>query len=456
RSSISKGGALVLIGAQSNSTMAVGENPEWPLTRAVRVPRHMAEPWTYAGEVPMLGTAGTITLVEGSAFAISGRSGDMAPNLPQGFFFRDTRFLSRLELRVNGQAPEALEAEPLDPFSATFALRTRPRPGRADSPLLLFRHRYVGRGMREDIVIRNYGDEPSYCSLELLFDTDFADLFHVKEGRFESDVTPALDAEGDDIVFRYQRGLTRRGVRISFSQRVQLAANLATFEIIVPPQESWETCVQLAPIIENEEIEPRHLCGQPVDHATPRARLAKWRSQVPAVDTDYSHLKGIVTRSAEDLGALRIFDPDYPNRAVLAAGAPWFMTLFGRDSLITSWMALLVDPSLALGTLQTLAELQGTKVDPASDEQPGRIMHEQRAAGGPGAVSDRAHIYYGSVDATPLFVMLLGELRRWGLERDAVEELLPHADRALEWCVRYGDRDGDGFIEYQRQTDRGL
>src|SRR2546423_6779862 len=171
--------------------------------------------------------------------------------------------------------------------------------------------------MREDIVIRNYGDEPSYCSLELLFDTDFADLFHVKEGRFESDITPALDAEGDDIVFRYQRGLTRRGVRISFSQHVQLAANRATLEIIVPPQESWETCVQLAPIIENEEIEPRHLCGQPVDHATPRARLAKWRSQVPAVDTDYPHLKGIVTRSAEDLGALRIFDPDYPERAVV-------------------------------------------------------------------------------------------------------------------------------------------
>src|SRR3954447_1022403 len=205
----------------------------------------MAEPWTYAGEVPIMGTVGTITLVEGSAFAISSRSGDMAPNLPQGFFFRDTRFLSRFELRVNGQPPEPIEAEPLDPFSATFALRTRPRAGRADSPLLLFRHRFVGRGMREDIVIRNYGAEPSYCSLELLFDTDFADLFHVKEGRFESDVTPALEAEGQDIVFRYQRGLLRRGVRISFSQPAQLAANLATFEIIVPPQESWETCVQL-------------------------------------------------------------------------------------------------------------------------------------------------------------------------------------------------------------------
>src|SRR3954468_1683645 len=416
----------------------------------------MAEPWTYAGEVPILGTVGTITLVEGSAFAISGRSGDMVPNLPQGFFFRDTRFLSRLELRVNGHAPEALEAEALDPFSATFALRTRPRPGRADSPLLVFRHRYVGRGVREDIVIRNCGDDPSYCSLELLFDTDFADLFHVKEGRVESDVTPALAAEDQSLVFRYQRGLTKRGVRISFSQSVQLAANLATLEIIVPPQESWTTCVQLAPIIDNEEIEPRHVCGQPVDHGTPRARLAKWRSQVPAVDTDYPHLKSIVTRSAEDLGALRIFDPDYPERAVVAAGAPWFMTLFGRDSLLTSWMALLVDPDLALGVLQTLARFQGSDVDPRTDEEPGKILHEMRFGGASSLSLGGGHVYYGTADATPLFVMLLGELRRWGLAPELVDSLLPHADRALEWIDQFGDRDGDGYVEYQRSSDRGL
>ncbi|TMK88457.1 MAG: amylo-alpha-1,6-glucosidase, partial [Actinobacteria bacterium] len=416
----------------------------------------MAEPWTYAGEVPMLGTAGTVTLVEGSAFAISGRSGDMVPNLPQGLFFRDTRFLSRFELRVNGHAPEALEAEALDPFSATFVLRTRPRPGRADSPLLLFRHRYVGRGMREDIVIRNYGDEPSYCSLELLFDTDFADLFHVKEGRFDSDITPGLEAAGSAIVFRYQRGLTRRGVRISFSQPVQLAANLATFEVIVPPQERWEVCVQLSPIIENEEIEPRHLCGQPVDHATPRARLAKWRSQVPAVDTDYPHLKSIVTRSAEDLGALRIFDPDYPERAVVAAGAPWFMTLFGRDSLITSWMTMLVDPDLALGTLQTLARFQGREVDPRTEEEPGRILHEMRFGETASLALGGGRVYYGTVDATPLFVMLIGELSRWGSRREEVDALLPAADAALRWITDYGDKDGDGYVEYQRTTDRGL
>src|SRR5947209_14794335 len=133
----------------------------------------MAEPWTYAGEVPMLGTSGSITLVEGSAFAISGRSGDMAPNLPQGLFFRDTRFLSRLELRVNGHLPEPLAAEAMDPFSATFVLRSRPRQGRPDSPLMVFRSRYVGRGLRDGVAVRNYGEGAAYCQLELRFAADF-------------------------------------------------------------------------------------------------------------------------------------------------------------------------------------------------------------------------------------------------------------------------------------------
>jgi len=177
---------------------------------------------------------------------------------------------------------------------------------------------------------------------------------------------------------------------------------------------------------------------------------------VPAVETDYSHLRAIVARSAEDLGALRIFDPDYPERAVVAAGAPWFMTLFGRDSLITAWMALLVDPDLALGVLQTLARFQGEKVDPRYDEEPGKILHEMRFGRAASLSLGGGQVYYGTADATPLFVMLLGELRRWGLAPELVDSLLPHADRALEWIEHSGDRDGDGYVEYQRSSDRGL
>ena len=131
------------------------------------------------------GDGGVVTLVEGPAFAISLPSGDMLPGFPHGLFFRDTRFLSELRLRVNGQWPEPLAATTTDPFSAAFVLRDQPQPGLADSHLMMFRNRYVGRGMREDITVRNYGLEPAFCALELLIDADFADLFEVKESRIE-------------------------------------------------------------------------------------------------------------------------------------------------------------------------------------------------------------------------------------------------------------------------------
>ena len=143
----------------------------------------MTDPWNFAGETPAVGSGGVVTLVEGSSFCISSASGDIVRGLPQGMFFRDTRFLSRLELRVNHQVPETLASSPIDPFSAVFVARSHPRPGRADSTLMIFRYRYVGRGMREDLVVRNFGEEPSYCSVELTVEADFADLFEVKEGR---------------------------------------------------------------------------------------------------------------------------------------------------------------------------------------------------------------------------------------------------------------------------------
>jgi glycogen debranching enzyme len=417
----------------------------------------VAQPWTFAGESASLTSAsGTITLVEGSSFCISGRSGDISPGSPQGLFFRDMRFLSRFELRVNGVQPEPLTAEITDPFSATFVLRSRPRPGRADSTLVVFRRRHVGRGMREDITISNYGEEPAYCSIEIQVDADFADLFAVKEGRLEDDGEVAVESVGGEIMFRYRKGPVRRGARIDLSEPAQVAVNLATFEVIVPAHDHWTTCLQLTPQIDGHDIEPRHKCGEPVERATPVERLEKWRSEVPAVDTDFLPLVNTVARSAEDLGALRIFDPDYPERTVVAAGAPWFMTLFGRDSLITSWMALLVDPDLALGVLQTLARFQGTKVDPRNEEEPGRILHEMRFGDAPTLSLGGGNIYYGTADATPLFVMLLGELRRWGLATELVDSLLPAADRAMEWIEHYGDRDGDGYVEYQRSSDRGL
>jgi glycogen debranching enzyme len=416
----------------------------------------MTDPWTFTGDETNAASEGPVTLVEGSSFCISGRDGDVAPGSPQGLFFRDTRFLSGLDLHINGTRPEALAAERTSPFSATFVLRSRPPAGRADSTLTILRYRYVGRGMREDLVVRNYGEEPAFCSVELRFSADFANLFAVKEGRARPEGHVELSGTQDGLVFRYRKGGSQRGLRITSSEAAQFVSDTAAWEVVVPPRGSWSTCLQFTTSIEGDDIEPRYLCGQPVETATPQQRLDRWRQAVPAIETDDRVLRSAVTKGAEDLGALRIFDPDFPERAVLAAGAPWFMTLFGRDSLLTAWMALIVDPTLAQDVLQTLARFQGTKVDPRNDEEPGRILHEMRFGAAPSLSLGGGSVYYGTADATPLFVMLLGELRRWGLAREVVDSLLPAADRALAWIDDFGDRDGDGYVEYQRGSDKGL
>ncbi|HUP85108.1 MAG TPA: glycogen debranching N-terminal domain-containing protein [Acidimicrobiales bacterium] len=412
----------------------------------------MADPWNFDGESVPLGPPGTtITLVEGSAFCISEGSGDIRPGTPQGLFFRDSRLLSGLCLRVNGAPPDALAGTSTDPFAAVFVSRS--------ADLLVFRRRYIGRGMREDLTVRNFSEEAAFAAIDLRIEVDFAELFDVKEGRVALDGDRSFEARGSDAVYRVRRsGGIRRGVRIGFpaEEEVRPTDDLVRFEVVIPPHGEWSTCIQVTPIIDDEEIRPRYLCGQPVERATPAERLEKWRRDVPVVTTDHEGMQDAVLRSVDDLGALRIFDPDFPERTVVAAGAPWFMTLFGRDSLITSWMALLVDPDLALGVLQTLARFQGVDVDARNDEEPGRILHEMRFGEAVSLSLGGGSVYYGSADATPLFVMLLAELRRWGLAPEVVDQLLPHADRAMAWIEDFGDRDGDGYVEYRRATDRGL
>jgi len=335
-------------------------------------------------------------------------------------------------------------------------LRDHPLRGRADSHLVIFRHRYVGRGMREDVVVRNFGEEPAFCGLELSLNCDFADLFEVKEGRIERTGDLRLEADRARMTFTYRRGGFRRGTFVDFSTVPKINGNIASYELIIPARGQWSTCLQVTPVIDTTPVEPRYRCEVPVDRATPVERLAAWRRSLPVMACDHDTFGALLARSTEDLAALRIFDPDHPDRAVVAAGAPWFMTLFGRDSLLTSWMAMMVDPDLALGTLQTLARFQGRSVNPLTEEEPGRILHEMRFGEAAGISLGGGTIYYGSADATPLFVMVLGELQRWGSRRGDVDALLPAADRALEWITAYGDKDGDGYVEYERASDRGL
>ncbi|WP_243866109.1 glycogen debranching N-terminal domain-containing protein [Actinophytocola oryzae] len=361
--------------------------------------------------------AGGITTVEGSAFCLSGAEGNITPGAAHGLFLDDARVLSRWELAVDGLTP--LSVRQPAAFQARFVSRRAP-------DLLVCRDRLVGDGMSETISVDNVGDAAD-VRLDLAVAADFADLFAVKEGRAAGAAHASV--EGDALVLR-GRG---RHVSVSATGEPELTTEGLTWRVHLPARSRWEAEVTVG-------------TGRPFDRTRPARRLEAWLAGNTRITAEDPALAEVLRRTESDLGALRIDGP----RPYVAAGAPWFMTLFGRDSLLTAWMALPLDPGLALGTLRTLAESQGTRVDPATEEEPGRIMHELRR-GPDSAALLGGERYYGTADATPLFVMLLAQAWRWGVAEDAVRALLPAADAALSWVDGHGD-----FVTYRRATDRGL
>ena len=419
----------------------------------------MAGGWTFSGEPARIG-GGTVTLVEGSSFCLSEPGGDIEPGAPQGLFFRDTRILSGWRLRLDSEPIEPVTVLSHEPYRATFLGRGMPRPGQAAPSLLVERSRFVGEGMREDVVVRNLGGEPARCTLSLRAEADFADLFEVKEGRVHRDAhRPAeytAENTGGGLYLSRRWPQHSRGIRISADVApAQTAGNALVFHIAVPARGEWRASVLFLPVVDGEEIPTPFPAGRPLDQTGPAIRAGRWRESGPRIVTGDGAVNATLLRSHRDLGSLRIFGPGRPGMPMLAAGAPWFMALFGRDSILASMMALPADPALALGAAQALAGHQGRETDPRTEEEPGRIPHEIRM-GLDASLALGGNVYYGSIDSTPLFVMLLAELRRWGAQRARVQALIPHADRAMEWIERYGDADGDGFVEYERASGRGL
>jgi len=419
-----------------------------------------ADAWASGTGPPVTSDGGDITLLEGSTFCISANSGDVHRDRPQGLFVADTRLLSCWRLAVDGAPVQNLATieEPAEPYRATFVGRTPPRQWLADSTMLVLRDRLVGDGMREDVILRNLGAEPVGVTLSLAVDSDFADLFAVKEGRAQRPHDLAVDLGTATMAFTFAGPDDTRGVQITATTGDPIVTpGRFTFRIVVPQRSQWSTCFAVEASTGGDRIQPRHRCGEPVDTSGPARRLHAWRLSNPRIVTGDSAFDRSLEVGTRDLGSLQIEDPKQPGRPILAAGAPWFMALFGRDSLLTAWMSLGLDPRLAVNTLRTLARLQGTRVDPLTEEEPGRILHEVRLGTEAALALGGGTTYYGTVDATPLFVMLLAELDRWGglLDEDR-PSLLAAADRAMAWILEYGDADGDGFVEYRRHTDRGL
>jgi glycogen debranching enzyme len=348
----------------------------------------MTEPGAH--QTPSPTTPGTITLIEGTAFCVCLPSGDIVPGGTEGVFYRDTRLASRWELLVDGDPVEPMAAVPGQPFSATFVGRSHPRPGRTESTVLVTRTRYVGDGMREDIAVQNFAEESIGVHISLRAESDLAGIFDVKSGRSTGTGQRTVDAGRDGLVISSRLHDRLRGVRVSAHGAVVSPGGLS-FMVVVEPRSTWQTTVLMQPMIDGQELAPRFPPDQPIEWAGPAQRQQTWERGSPVAAITCGSLSRTLRRSREDLGSLRIFDSDRPDLpAAVAAGAPWFMTIFGRDSVLASGMALPLDQSLAVGTVRTLAEVQGEHVDPLTEEEPGKIIHEIRHGGRPSAAPPAA------------------------------------------------------------------
>lgn len=399
--------------------------------------------------------AGAITLVEGSSFCISQANGDITRGPAHGVFIQDTRVLSQWELRINGQALESLAAEVREPYRALFIARVPGAENHADSGLLVERLREVSGGLQERITLRNYSMESAAFEVCLRIDADFSDLFEVKEARIRQRWTISRELSEDSLVISAAWNELSRAVVVQ-GAGAEVTNEGLIYRLNLEAHAVWTVIITALPAAPWGSGSGTLSDFGGATASRLDARRKEWVAKIPVIHAGNRSIERTLRRSYDDLGALRIEDPNHPDRVVVAAGAPWFMTLFGRDSLWASRMSLDVDPSLALGTLQTLADRQGRVVDPVTEEEPGKILHEVRLDVSTSLALGGKSVYFGSVDSTPLFVMVLGAVSRWGFATDTIAELLPHADRALDWIRHYGDKDGDGFVEYQRLSSQGL
>ncbi len=397
-----------------------------------------------------LGPLSEVICVLGESFVISAPNGDITPGGDHGVYVRDTRFVSRLELRVDGRTPTHLSGASVGGSRAIFHSYLAPSAdAEIDPTLSIIRRRSVDGGLREEIVLANAGADAVHLEVALLAASDFAYIFDVKHGRVLDTSVPERD--GDTLSFRRTGGQERATVRL-----VEARAGEAELvaEVQVPAGGS-ETLVV--------EIHAADLHGEvsaPDDalHESLRPHLGATGPVVtagPTIRCSDPRFSRLVRRSFADLASLTLEDDEVPDDRYAAAGSPWFLTLFGRDSIWAARMALPHDLDLARGTLRVLARRQGTEVDPVTEEEPGKILHEVRR----GALVDRGDlppVYYGTVDATPLFVTLVHEAWCWGLPDAEVRALLPNVEAALGWLRDHGDPDGDGFIEYVRHGARSL
>ena len=397
-------------------------------------------------------------------FAMFDRFGDIQVLAPgkEGLYHNDTRFLSHQEFTIDGVRPLHLGASVEEANSLLAIDLMNPdlpasagRPALAKGTLHLFRAKLLWKGScHEHIRVTHHGSEPVRVRLELTFDGDFVDLFEVrgmKRERRGDRLEPKVSA--DEVVLPY-RGLDSRvrRTRIHFQPLpTAIDSGRAAFELQLEPGTEHHLYCTVSCECDDEPQLPRISYDRALrDNNTSRNA---WLGEHCSIDTSNPLVNLWLHRSVADLSMLATQLPTGPYPF---AGVPWYSTTFGRDGILTALQCLWADTSMARGVLKFLAATQATELDPQSDAEPGKILHEARHSEMALTREIPFGRYYGSVDATPLFLVLAAAYWRRTGDEDLIRGIWPNILLAVQWIDRYGDADGDGFVEYARRSDEGL
>ena len=402
--------------------------------------------------------ADRVSILEGLTFLVSDRNGDVDddPGNPMGLFFLDTRFLSTWIVTIDGQRLSVLSVDDLQYYEARFFLVPGEPTHYVNSTLSVIRHRSIVAGLEEELTVLNHRAEPAELTIRLDVGSDFADISEIaisplrKKGRYHHETGER------HLSLRYEREGFRRETVIRTREPAQVDEDGMTFAVRVAPHGRWSTGLQVV-------TDLRAAGGADItDGIVPirdakagmKEELDRWLARAPHLECGSEPLSAAYRRSLIDLAALRIPGLN-TGQKMPSAGLPWLITLIGRQSIFTSLQALPYLPELAGTTLRVLATLQGTKLDDYREEEPGKILHLVRW-GEATAFEERPYSqYYGSADATPLFVVLLDEYERWTGDTELVRQLEREARAALNWIDEYGDLAGDGYVWYQRPNAPG-
>ena len=403
-----------------------------------------------------------LTINQGNTFMVTELSGEIESDTECGVFWKDTRFVSHYKIYANGKSWTTLSSAQTSYFSSRIYLTNQSflmETGEvAAGTLAMTMDRSVGEAIDEEMEIANYDLQPVRLNLEIALRSDFADIFEVRSGKFyrRGRIETVWHQEQASLRMIYRSGDFYRELiyrPLGCKSLVHYANGRVVFELQIEPGETW-TCHMRYDLMDRDSkgILPE---PQPNEQSKFQQLQLTWEAEATKLTSSNEETYRLFRQSVQDIGALRFYHPDSAlNVWVPAAGVPWYVTVFGRDSLIASLQSLMVNPRLALGALRALSDLQATGMDDWRDAEPGKIAHEMRY-GELAYFNKIPHTpYYGTADATTLFLIVLHETWKWTGDIRLIENYKAVAERCLAWIDNYGDLDGDGFQEYKtRSTD---